>query len=249
MKISLFYSVVCFVVGIVFYSCKGPQGDIGPTGLTGSVGSTGTAGPAGTAGTAGATGAQGPTGNANVVYSEWLTPTWAASGEGLNAYFMNQKSTANALITQEAIDKGVIYIYWKVKALSYNENKAEYELAERINPTNGFSYFKIPGRTTNNYQDYQYLYNSAFSEIGVNYLAVNGQVNRFGTPPLANGSYGPYALLPEFSAGKGFTYYNDLVKDISKYRVIVVYGSTKGRQAAVDMNDYATVKKAYNLKD
>ena len=143
----------------------------------------------------------------------------------------------------------MVYTYWKVKALSYNQDKSEYELAERINPNNGFSYFKIPGKTTNNYQDYQYLYNYTDPQIGVNYLNVSGQVNRFGNPLLANGAYGAYGLLPEFANGKGFTFYNDLVKDISKYRVIVVYGSTKGRLASVDMKDYAAVKQALNLRD
>ena len=117
MKVNLFYSVVCLVVGIVFYSCKGPQGEIGPTGITGSVGSTGTAGPAGTAGTpgtAGATGAQGPTGNANVVYTDWATPEWGSFVNESDRITLIQKSNMNALLTKDVIDKAAIYFYVKV---------------------------------------------------------------------------------------------------------------------------------------
>ena len=184
-----------------------------------------------------------------MVYSEWLTPTWAADFESTQSYSLAQRSTANALITQEAIDKAVIFTYWKVKVPLYNSDKAEYELVERITPTSGNSFFKIPGRVSNSYQDFQSMFNSVGTQLGVNYLNVISSVNRFGNPPLPNGSYGPYALLPEFAAGKGFTFYNDLVKDISKYRVIVVYGSNKGRLASVDMKDYAAVKQAFNLRD
>ena len=253
-----------FALGVALFmaSCKG---DIGPIGPAGPIGNTGTAGANGSTGIAGANGANGATGatgatgangangkdgNANVVYSEWLTPTWASSGEATDRYFLNQKSTANALITQEAIDKAVVYTYWKIKNLIYNQDKFEYELVERINPNTGFSYFKIPGRTSNNFQDYQSMYNYTESQIGVNYLGVGSNVYRFGNALLPNGTYSTTnALLPEFAAGKGFTFYNDLVKDISKYRVIVVYGSTKGRLASVDMKDYAAVKKAFNLRD
>ena len=252
-----------FALGIALFmtSCKGEIGPIGPVGSTGTagtngtngtngaIGGTGTTGATGTTGTTGTTGANGKDGNANVVYSEWLTPTWAADFEATQAYYLYQKSTANALITQEAIDKAVIFTYWKGKIPSYNSDRAEYELVERISPTNGQSFFKIPGRVSNTYQDFQPMFNYISTQLGVNYLSVSSSVNRFGNPILANGVLGPYALLPEFAAGKGFTYYNDLVKDVSKYRVIVVYGSTKGRLASVDMKDYAAVKQALNLRD
>ena len=257
------------IVAMLFTnSCKGPEGPIGPVGSTGTagvngtnggIGATGTAGANGKDGGTGATGATGSTGaagangkdgNANVVYSEWITPTWVSSGEGSDRFYLNQRSTANALITQDAIDKAVIYTYWKVKALNYNQDKSEYELVERISPNNGYSYFKISGRTSNNWQDFQYMQNSFESQIGVNYLSVNSSVYRFGYALLANGTYSNInTLIPDFAAGKGFTFYNELVKDISKYRVIVVYGSTKGRLASVNMKDYNEVKKAFNLKD
>ena len=59
-------------ITILFAYCK--KGDTGATGATGA------AGTAGAAGAAGATGAQGPkgdTGTANVIYSNWLTVTFA----------------------------------------------------------------------------------------------------------------------------------------------------------------------------
>ena len=247
MKVNLFYSVVCLIVGIVFYSCKGPQGEIGPTGITGSVGSTGTAGPAGTAGTpgtAGAAGAQGPTGNANVVYSEWITPTWIANGDGTTAAFFKQKSDANALLTQDVIDKGIVYAYVKIKVLDYDQDKSEYKLVERVAPNSGQARFKIPGKLTNNDQDYGYSNITVSQQIGVNYLQVGGTLGKQGW----NTAYTVFAPVPEL-AGKSFTFYNDLTKDLYQYRIVIVNGSTKGRQAAVDMNDYAAVKKAFNLKD
>ena len=247
MKVNLFYSVVCLVVGIVFYSCKGPQGEIGPTGITGSIGSTGTAGPAGTAGTpgtAGATGAQGPTGNANVVYSDWITPTWIANGDNTTFTYFKQKSDANALLTQDVIDKGIVYAYVKIKTLDYDQDTREFKVVERIIPNSGTARFKIPGKLTNNDQDYGFSNIQVNSQIGVNYLQVTGQFFKQGYKD-ANYTYG---ILPEL-AGKSFTFYNDLTKDLYQYRIVIVNGSTKGRQAGVDMNDYAAVKKAYNLKD
>ena len=265
MKVNLFYSVVCLVVGIVFYACKGPQGDIGPTGPTGNVGSMGVGGPAGTVGPAGttgttgtagttgpagetgqpgATGPQGPTGNANVVYSAWIAPAWVSGGDATNGAFFKQKSDANALLTQDVIDKGIVYAYVKVKALDYDQDKSEYKLVERIVPNSGTASFKIPGRQTNNFYDYGNSYIYVDQQIGVNFLRVTAQLDKRGYKD-ANYVLG---ILPEL-AGKSFTFYNDLTKDLYQYRIVIVNGSTKGRQAAVDMKDYAAVKKAFNLKD
>src|SRR5689334_25019555 len=62
---------------LVMASC-GKDGAVGPTGATGATGPQGVAGTNGTNGSAGATGAvgaTGATGTANVIYSDWITPS------------------------------------------------------------------------------------------------------------------------------------------------------------------------------
>ncbi|TAE35661.1 MAG: collagen-like protein [Runella slithyformis] len=244
------------------YSCKGPQGDLGPAGIQGQVGKdgpigvigpvgpNGPAGPQGTAGTAGpqgtpgATGPQGPTGNANVVYSTWITPTWVSSGDSPTFVFFNQKNTANNLLTQDAIDKGVVYTYVKIKILDFDQDAREYKLVDRILPNEGVSRFKVSGRQTNRDQDYGYSRITVNQQIGVNYLQVSGYLDK----TTWNDNYTAAVFPPEL-AGKSFTFYNDIAKNLYQYRVVVVYGSTAGRMAAVDMKDYAAVKAAFNLKD
>ena len=265
MKNKFLFSAFCLFVGIFFYSCKGPQGDIGPNGIQGlsgvagplgpmgtagtngpmgTNGPSGPAGPAGTTGAAGATGAQGPMGNANVVYSEWITPTWLSAGENVDNFFFRQKSTAMPLLTKEAIDKGIVYVYFKGNGLVYNEEKAEYELQTRIQPTNFNSWFKIPGRSTGNYYDFGTSLGYSLIEIGENYLVVAANLDKNGL----NSNF-QRIKIPEL-VGKNFTFVNDIVKTLHQYRVVVVYGSTKGRLSAeVDMKDYAAVKKHFHLKD
>lgn len=235
MQISTKTVLALLIASTLLFSCKGPAGKDGAIGPAGAAGINGT---------------NGKDGNANVVYSAWLTPVWISNGEGTTEYYLNQKSTANALLTKEAIDKGLVYVYWKGNALVYNEDKREYELIERISINSHSIYFKIPGRTTNDYYDFQYFRPYAEEMIGVNYLKLTGYVGRKGYP-RENGiiNYNNYTILPEFANGKGFGFYNELVKDIVKYRVVVVYGSIQGRNTPVDMTNYEAVKNYYHLKD
>lgn len=226
----------------------GPQGVTGATGTTGPQGvsgATGSTGPQGASGVAGATGPQGPTGNANVVYSAWKpvdvsTNFYAFTDPASpsSVYLGNDTNTGNALLTQDAIDKGLIYIYYKTGQKTFDPATNDTKLVERILTGNGFGWVKIPGRTTSKDEDFTnyYVGNDVF---GTNYLKFNAYVytnrNGMNTTELF---------------GKTAQFYRDLLKDLPQYRVIVAYGSTPGgRAAAIDFKDYAAVKRAYNLPD
>ena len=59
--------------------------------------------------------------------------------------------------------------------------------------------------------------------------------------------------MPEY-VGQNPAYFRALVKDLPQYRIVVVYGSTKGGRASyegrpVDFSDYAQVKAYFSLRD
>ncbi len=248
---------------VFFASCKGPEGPTGPAGTTGSTGTMGTAGPTGpqgatgTAGTTGpqgasgvtgavgatgATGAQGAPGSPNVVYTAWkpvdLSTNFYAYPDNSSIYLGNDTKTANAVLTQDAIDKGLIYIYYKTGQKESDLASGETKLVERILPTNGFGWIRIPGRTTSRDEDFTNYY-IGNEVISFNYLKFTGFIytNRNGV------------VTPDI-AGKSAQFYRDMLKDLPQYRIIVAYGGTPGaRMGSVDFKNYATVKRAYNLPD
>ncbi|MFI5162226.1 MAG: hypothetical protein ACHQHN_13180 [Sphingobacteriales bacterium] len=100
---------------IVASSCgksgnPGPQGPIGPTGPTGT---TGTAGIAGSNGTNGATGSTGATGTANVIYSDWYTPSSYTKDTIFGTYHFYANKAASK-ITQAILDNGSVLVYGKL---------------------------------------------------------------------------------------------------------------------------------------
>ncbi|MEQ1798650.1 MAG: hypothetical protein ABL872_11910 [Lacibacter sp.] len=96
---------------------QGPQGSMGPTG---SQGAQGPQGAQGTPGAPGAPGAQGPAGSlTNVVYSAWVTATFATVTPGNT----NQWSSAVAVqaapgITAAIRDNGIVLSFMKSTATS-----------------------------------------------------------------------------------------------------------------------------------
>ncbi len=87
----------------------GPQGPTGAQGPAGAQGATGPQGPAGPQGATGPQGAQGEPGTANVIYSDWSTPTssdWQKLTEKNYIFGITE-----AKITQDIIDKGVVLAY------------------------------------------------------------------------------------------------------------------------------------------
>ena len=85
----------------------GPQGPIGPTGPTGATGT------AGTAGTAGATGPTGATGTANVIYSDWYTPSTYTKDTIFSTYHFYADKAATK-ITQAILDNGTVLVFGKL---------------------------------------------------------------------------------------------------------------------------------------
>ena len=99
-KKLLFTFITVLTVASLLSSC-GKDGDIGPAGPQGA---------AGPAGAQGGTGQTGQTGSANVIYSDWL-PIPATATAAL-PYRKNFSFPAPA-ITQDIIDKGLVYAYLK----------------------------------------------------------------------------------------------------------------------------------------
>ncbi len=180
-------------------------------------------------------------GNGNVVYTAWKTPAWdgdffsnSSSGQ------LNVSNFAASVLTKDAIDKGLIMVYYKTNQLV--AQGSTYVLAESISPMDsrdGVAFaFKIPGRTTNLYADYafaninQFPLRENFFRPYLNYYTFTGQ---------------NFTPIPEIS-DKPKSFYQDLAKTLPQYRIVVAYGSVLGRQA-VDFTDYAAVKKAFNLPD
>ena len=76
----------------------------------------GDTGPAGAAGPAGAVGAQGPAGTANVIYSNWFTPSGTSGYTkdtvfGTWGFYHDEAATA---ITQAVLDSGVVLTFGKL---------------------------------------------------------------------------------------------------------------------------------------
>jgi hypothetical protein len=88
-----------FTLSLLLLSCT--KGDQGPAGAAGPAGATG------------ATGAQGAAGSANVIYSQWFTPsTWAKDTVfGIYGFVYNKATTD---INQPILDSGVVLTYGKL---------------------------------------------------------------------------------------------------------------------------------------
>ena len=172
--IKRIFGMLAIVSAIIFMdACKGEKGDVGPIGTTG---------PIGPSGVNGAVGAAGPTGTANVIYSEWtpitLTGSYSSSGT---------TNVTCSKITQEIIDKGIIFSYIKFGTFNYSlplsfpiSGDKDQTIAARYvlgstslisnfaNSTGSFRYVVIPGgvaggrRATidyNNYEEVKKYYN------------------------------------------------------------------------------------------
>ena len=226
-------------------SCKGPEGPQGPAGPTGAAGAAGATGPAGASGVAGATG---PMGNANVKYTDWKPIN--VSGD----FFVNPltkevtlspQTTADTLLTKDAIDKGLIYIYYKFGNLDYTAGTQSYTLVERItenNVTQG--YVKIPNRTTNQIGDY------VTYQVTTDYLGENYFSPKIVLPTAVYDSGKDEYVGIAGLADQPVAFYRTMFATLPQYRIVVVAGNVKsGRLAAVDYKNYAAVKQAYNLPD
>lgn len=98
MKNLLKYCIYSTLIFAAIFSCEGPVGPIGPQGTQGSQGSQGD---------------QGESGTANVIYSEWFSPTaWLTiSFDGkTNEYFDKSAPDINA----EILNSAVVMVYTSI---------------------------------------------------------------------------------------------------------------------------------------
>lgn len=228
---------------VMVASCKGPDGPAGPQGPAGP---SGAAGPVGTTGPAGASGVAGPMGNANVVYTDWkpldVGGNFSRFPDGSQVN-LSPATTANALLTADAINKGVIYVYYKFGVLTNDPATQTNSLVERISSDKvAYANVKIPGRKTNTSLDYA-LYQVTMDNIGLNYFSPK--------LTLTTGYPSADVYVPiEGLTSQDPQFYKDMFKTLPQYRMVVVNGSVKaGRSGAVDYTNYAAVKEAYNLPD
>lgn len=213
-----------FLVILGLTACKGAQGDVGPAGTNGT------------------------DGNANVVYTEWKTPTWDATiGSSSSATYIAQTNTASSVLTQDAIDKAAIFVYFKTKDLTRSTSLGSYQLVDRISTDLGSGYFKIPGRTTNLESDYASIVAGDFSSFGDTYHMSFG-VNYFQLIAGIQATAYDGSTISEFT-NASYNFYT-AAGNALQYRIVVVYGSTKSaRYASVNWKDYAEVKEVLKLKD
>ncbi|GAB4020488.1 hypothetical protein [Spirosoma koreense] len=227
-------------------SCKGPEGPAGPQGPAGPTGATGAAGATGPAGASGVAGATGPMGNANVMYTEWKTMDVSGNvfaHPDLSVVDLSPAATTSSILSASAINQGLITVYYKFGALSFDQTTQNYVLNERIAAnTVPYASVKIPGRTTSKFSDYT-DYQITTDNLGQNYFAPKITLTT-GYYDSSRDAYTPIADV----ANKTTDFYRSLFTTLPQYRIVVVMGNVKsGRQGAVDFKDYAAVKQAYNL--
>lgn len=269
MKTKLIYLFGAYALGILLiagiYSCKGDLGPTGPQGTAGTNGQNGASGPQGVSGVTGPQGASGLTGpvgasgaqglpgtpgkdgNANVVYTDWKSLPADQYGRASNYQFayLSTTTTSQTVLTREAIDKAAIFVYYKINAFVYDAADNDYKLQERISQGNSSSYSLIPGRSAANFTSLLRTFIGS-DLLGVNYFNPTMTLYTFET-----NAAGATVAIPEF-VNQNAAYFRNIVKDVPQYRIMVVYGSTKGGRASyngrpVDFNDYAQVKAYFNL--
>ena len=255
------------VASALLFGCEGPEG---PQGLAGTTGKDGIAGKDGAAGQPGAAGQQGADGQdgknaeSNIKSTAWFKPNFTdtdvntnqyktAAGEIYQSYvYMTLKDKTQPLITQEVIDKGVVLIYIKSKSLLYNESEGEYGFEERvwggISGTSSSSYFKIPERVLNKWEDFAYI-NYGATVVNVNNWSIYATMNTPQSQVYQNGSYVNVSTSPEL-LNKTNAFYRELFTiNAPEMRLVTMTASAAGRLRNLDFSDYGAVKKALDLKD
>jgi hypothetical protein len=102
---------------VAIWLCAASCGKDGATGPQGPIGATGPTGTTGAAGSTGPTGATGATGTANVIYSDWITPSSYALTTTFGVNHLDANITAST-ITQNILDNGAVLVYGKLDGYS-----------------------------------------------------------------------------------------------------------------------------------
>lgn len=263
MKTKLTYLLGAYALGILLtagiYSCKGELGPAGPQGTAGTTGqngasgpqgASGVTGPAGTSGAQGLPGTPGKDGNANVVYTDWKSMPTDVYIRGISnqSVIFQTAITSQTVLTRDALDKAAIFVYYKVFQPVFDNSTATFKLQERIGQGSGnASYTLIPGRNPADFASFLVMsVNNGL--MGINFFAPNTSLQTRET-----NAAGVVVAIPEYVV-RDAAYFRDLIKDAPQYRIMVVYGSTKGGRTSyngrpVDFNDYAQVKSYFNLAD
>ncbi|TAE35663.1 MAG: hypothetical protein EAY79_13020 [Runella slithyformis] len=184
-----------------------------------------------------------------MIYTEWRSPDFKEPMEGLlNRQQFQPFDIPFPLLTQEVLNTSQVFIYAKNRQLIL-ENGGVLRLVENIhevsNPMTA-SYYLFPGRSGLSIDDYGSHSVSISAFLRPNVITCGGGVLRLA--PGTNVSTTANVTVPEM-ANKTPAFYRDFMKELVKYRVVIIKGNVAGRMAAVDMKDYAAVKAAFNLKD
>ncbi len=165
-------AVLILLLGIAISSCKGDDG------------TDGAIGPAGT---------DGQDGNANVIYSNWIIPTWSA-GSFYSVQVQEYYITTTEL-SLDVVNNGVVFMYWKnlyddiwtlpssglggnlILDFTIAENSIHLYIFDELNgtlpptipPSNVFRYVIIPGNIpSKNSSDSQKEILTELENAGVN---------------------------------------------------------------------------------
>lgn len=247
-------------IGMILIACEGPAGP------SGSIGPAGPAGPSGSNGTQGPAGSNGVDGKIEAKSTGWLTLDFEGGKAIISSYTQNGQGTdfigtnlnlqlkdkKQALFTKEVLNKGLVLTYFKVNNIVFDETESAYSLAERIiggtATASGFSYFKIPGRASNTFNDFVSCTLSN-SEIGEDYWNPTFFLSTPIVQSFINNQTVSTSRAPEL-VNKSASFYRDLsLQNAPKIRIVVIPLSVSGRFKALDFSNYELVKKTFNIPD
>jgi len=173
---------------LVMVSC-GKDGAVGPTGATGQQGIAGTNGTNGAAGPTGAIGATGATGTANVIYSDWITPSSYTKDTVFSTYHFYADIPASK-ITQSILDNGTVLVFgkldgyiasvWPTAQVSVLPITVTYQLSGDIY-TDSWSSLVTLGNVRIDFVDNQNYYSSISNAHQFRYVIIPGGVHTLGS--------------------------------------------------------------------
>lgn len=166
MKQFRFFSLIT-IAAAIFSSCtkEGPAGPAGPQGQTG------------------ATGATGATGTANVIYSDWFTPSSYTATNGFGGIKNIDFTQAAPGITQDVLDKGVVLTYGKLNGYSSSIWPANQVaklpilvnyISGGVTQTDTWSAFETAGSLRINFVNNTNLYGSISNSHSFRYVIIPG---------------------------------------------------------------------------
>jgi hypothetical protein len=173
---------------LVMVSC-GKDGAVGPTGATGQQGIAGINGTNGAAGPTGAIGATGATGTANVIYSDWITPSSYTKDTVFSTYHFYADIPASK-ITQSILDNGTVLVFgkldgyiasvWPTAQVSVLPITVTYQLSGGIY-TDSWSSLVTLGNVRIDFVDNQNYYSSISNAHQFRYVIIPGGVHTLGS--------------------------------------------------------------------